>query len=189
MINKKGGIIRPFFVMKAQFFNPRSTKYILRNIHKNVYREDLLDSDTFVVIDTPIDIYSDERLEHVYQKVNFRANAYFDYERWCNTQSRLHVVKMEKFEEDPSLNKAFTKQFRRSIKDVHVFWTRKTGLSFPFHRDNVHVKLLVLQGQKIVQINGQTHTLNPGHYVDLPKGDLHKVFSTAGTIGLSIGLK
>jgi len=117
-----------------------------------------------------------------------KAVDLMSYREWVSDLNQFPVIKIEGFEQNKILRAAI-KPILPSVKDVHVFKTNETGFSFKWHKDNVDVKLLVLSGMKIVYIRGRKHILKPGQYVDIPKGHLHRAFSTTGTVALSIGMK
>jgi mannose-6-phosphate isomerase-like protein (cupin superfamily) len=72
-------------------------------------------------------------------------------------------------------------------KNIHLFVTQETGVSFKWHRDDVNVYLYVLKGTKIVQLRNKTVTLKTKQGIVIPRKHIHRVFSKAGTVALSVG--
>ena len=161
-----------------KWFNTNSTKYLLKQIHEQTFQYETFASGNLIVIDK----HSSKGA------LDSKAVDFISYRQCITKLDNFPVVKIEGFEKNKILQTAI-KPLLNSVKDVHVFKTNKTGFSFKWHKDDVNVKLLVLTGKKIVNIRNSKYTLLPGQFVDIPKGHIHRVFSTAGTIALSIGLK
>jgi mannose-6-phosphate isomerase-like protein (cupin superfamily) len=103
---------------------------------------------------------------------------------WVNSYKDYSTVKVEGIESIPSVLRRFK---RLNPKNIHMFITQKTGKSFNWHKDSVNVYLYVVRGQKIVHLKNKRHIVSSGQGVFIPKNHLHKVFSKAGTLALSVG--
>jgi len=161
-----------------KWFNANSTKYLLKDIHDLTFEYETFISGNLIVIDK----HSSKGA------LDSKAVDFISYRTCITKLNDFPVVKIEGFEKNKNLKVAI-KPILSRVQDVHVFKSNKTGYSFKWHNDNVNVKLLVLTGKKIVCVRNSKYILNPGQFVDIPKGYLHRVFSIAGTIALSIGLK
>jgi mannose-6-phosphate isomerase-like protein (cupin superfamily) len=119
-----------------------------------------------------------------YKKSDTLVKDVMSYAEWISTYGTFPTVKVEGLESNPGLLKKF-KQVK--VKNIHLFVNQKTGFSFKWHRDNVNVILYVVSGKKIVYLRNSCTTLVAGQSILIPKRHLHKVFSTGGTVALSVG--
>ena len=106
------------------------------------------------------------------------------YGEWVNSYKSFSTIKVEGIESINSVTRKF-KKFH--TKNIHLFVTQETGVSFKWHRDNVNVYLYVLKGSKIVQLRNKTVTLKTKQGIVIPRNHIHRVFSKAGTVALSVG--
>lgn len=110
----------------------------------------------------------------------------YSFEEWIDNIKKFPLVKIEGMEDNKTINFVLNKYI---VGSIHVFITNKTGYSFNWHKDKCTVLLLVLQGKKIVNIMNKKTTIKQNEFVVIKRGEMHRVFSTKGTIALSIGIK
>lgn len=103
---------------------------------------------------------------------------------WINSYKDYSTIKVEGIESIPSVSREFK---RLKPKNIHMFLSQKTGTSFKWHKDDVNVYLYVVRGQKIVHLRNQRRIVSSGQGIYIPRNHLHKVFSRAGTLALSVG--
>jgi len=145
---------------------------ILKEVKNSVEDFKYYDNDRFVFLDK--------------QGLDWRAKAKISYGEWIENKESFRTIKIEGLEE----NKRIFQYLRGyNIKNIHAFISHKTGFSFKWHKDDVTLILMVLCGFKRVSIKNKVYQVNPGESVIIPRGSIHKVFSKAGTVALSIGLK
>jgi mannose-6-phosphate isomerase-like protein (cupin superfamily) len=106
------------------------------------------------------------------------------YGEWVNSYKSFPTVKVEGIESINSVTRKFKKLHP---KNIHLFVTQETGVSFKWHRDTVNVYLYVLKGSKIVHLRNRTVTLKTKQGIVIPRKHIHRVFSKAGTVALSVG--
>jgi mannose-6-phosphate isomerase-like protein (cupin superfamily) len=99
------------------------------------------------------------------------------YGKWIETYYQYPIIKVEGLERVLDLNS----------KSIHLFCNQKTSFSFKWHTDDVDVDLMVLSGNKRLEIKNKKLTLRRGQTARIPKGHLHRAFSSKGTWALSIG--
>jgi mannose-6-phosphate isomerase-like protein (cupin superfamily) len=98
------------------------------------------------------------------------------YGEWVATYDTFPTVKVDGLENILPI-KADT---------VHLFVNNESNYSFDWHKDDVNVFLYVVKGKKTVYIESEVYEVTEGHGIDIPKGNLHKVYSETGTWALSI---
>lgn len=119
-----------------------------------------------------------------YERTDTIVAQKMSYSQWLECYTQWPVIKVEGL----GSNKFLLKYFRKfRPKNIHLFYSVRTGTSFKWHRDDVNVFLFVVKGHKTVCLKSKRVQLNAGQGILLPKGHLHKVFSSSGTWALSIG--
>lgn len=107
-----------------------------------------------------------------------------NFSTWVKQKKLFPVLKIESMESHQSILKSFN--FLKS-DSIHVFLNQKSGYSFKWHSDDVHVILLVLEGCKKVFVKNKITILNQGDFIFIPRGSKHKVLSKKNTLALSFG--
>jgi mannose-6-phosphate isomerase-like protein (cupin superfamily) len=69
----------------------------------------------------------------------------------------------------------------------HVFMAEQGSPSFPDHTDPDDVMIYVIEGQKKIIAEGVEYILNPGEYIWLPHGTVHRAVNDKESVMLSIG--
>lgn len=147
------------------------TKKTLKFLNSIVYNFDYYEQGFTKVIDNGLDWAVNEKLT---------------YGQWIDNYKKYSTIKVENLEFEPCIIE-FCKNYK--TKNIHAFYSQRSGHSFKWHRDNLNVLLLVLSGTKLVKIKNKQIILSAGQSVLIKKNYLHKVFSKKGTWALSIGLK
>ena len=100
---------------------------------------------------------------------------FMSYTEWITTYQQYPIIKVEGLESVIPVSNT-----------VHLFYNQRSQYSFNWHTDSVNVRLHVVSGFKTLQIQDRTYKLVAGQSARIPKGQLHRAFSTAGTWALSI---
>ena len=119
-----------------------------------------------------------------YARTDTLVKDVMSFSEWVFLNKTFPTVKIEGLEDQKYLLRRFKSV---KIKNIHLFLNQKTGVSFKWHKDNINVILYVVSGKKIVYVKNKQVVLLPGQHVIIPKGHMHKVFSVAGTLALSVG--
>jgi mannose-6-phosphate isomerase-like protein (cupin superfamily) len=109
---------------------------------------------------------------------------FFTYGQWLEHYHNYPVIKVEGIEQLALVREQFK---RVNPKSIHLFVNQKFGYSFNWHRDNVNVLLYVLSGKKTLHLENRVFDIFPGQYAVIPRGQSHRVSSTANTWALSVG--
>ena len=108
------------------------------------------------------------------------------FAEWVEIQPNVPVVKVEGIESNTKVKEYFS-NFK--VTDIHLFVSQKTRFSFKWHKDTVNVFLYVIKGKKRVHVKNKVYNLVAGQGVFIPKGYLHRVFSSKNTWALSVGMR
>ena len=106
------------------------------------------------------------------------------FSNWIKQKNLYPVVKVESIETQHTILRG-CKWLK--INSVHMFLNQKSGYSFNWHSDDVHVILLVLKGWKKVFIKNKITILKQGDFIFIPRGFRHKILSKKNTVALSFG--
>lgn len=131
--------------------------------------------------------YYDRGLIRVIEgRIDWAVKDKLSYSQWIDTYKQYPVIKIEGIELNSEILKTYP---NLQIKNIHAFFSQKTGYSFKWHKDDLDVILLVLSGHKTVHLRNNIIDLYKGEKLLIKKGHIHKVFSKRGTWALSIGLQ
>jgi mannose-6-phosphate isomerase-like protein (cupin superfamily) len=144
------------------------------NLKPSLLKEEILSYDRYernqiVGIRNSLDIFIQENMT---------------FGEWISSSKDFSTIKVEGLED------TYCKYYPKlNPKNIHLFYTQKSGYSFKWHRDNINVFLHVLQGRKVVQIRDRLYNIHVGCGVVIPKNYLHRVYSDKGTMALSVGFR
>jgi len=132
------------------------------------------------------DYYNGSMIRVIDQGKDWAVNDKLSYGNWLDQIRSFEVLKLEGLESIQNITGQFKKH---KIKNIHAFYNQKSGFSFKWHSDNIQVLLVILKGQKRLEIKNKVFNLRVGDAVIIPKGHKHRAWSTKGTWALSIGLE
>jgi mannose-6-phosphate isomerase-like protein (cupin superfamily) len=127
------------------------------------------------------DKYTEQQIRVIEHGRDWAVKDKLTFGQWVNNYKKFPAIKLEGLEK--------TLRCSLPLNDIHLFYSKKAGYSFKWHKDSVDVILYVIKGSKRVSIKNRSYLIKAGQYVKIPKRNMHRVFSTANTWALSIGLK